>query len=220
MLVWGSQGKIVNGGDAGNLECPVCKETRHFHYIVSYKIYHIWYLVRWSGSKDWATVCEVCNSAFPCGEPEVADAGVSGGQKRPNPVPLFDRWGWAMMLAPVALLIIFGIFAAQADDANDVKFVAAPVAGDLYSIDIVKFIGKDPSSPYSEEYGVFRVASVEGEKVILDIPRMVTNKMSGTSGEITSGKARSSSYYEGQMQSTVGQLVAAQKAGAIREVDR
>lgn len=220
MLIWGSHGKTVEAGDAGVRACPVCKENRHFRYVLTYKVRHIWYLVRWASGKSYSTVCSVCNCVFPSDPPVIEDAGISGGQKPKNPIPVFDRWGWAMALGAIALFLGFAVVAGNADKAKEAKMAAAPAIGDLYTVDVGKFIGPDPAAPLRKEYGIFRVASVSGDKVVLDVPKMVTNKMSGTYSEISSGKVRDASYYDGQMQTTVSGVVAAQKDGAIRGIDR
>lgn len=220
MLVWGSKGKIVHAGDAGNRFCPVCKENRHFGYILSYKMHHIWFLIRWASGKSYSTVCDICHCVFPSDPPEANDAGISGGAKARSPIPVFDRWGWAFALGAIAVFIVMAIIAGNADKAGEAKMVAAPVVGDLYTVDIEQFVGKDPSAPSRTEYGIFRVSKVSDGKVVLDVPKMVTNKMSGTYSEITSGKARNADYYEGQIQMNLSDLIASQKGGAIRDVDR
>lgn len=220
MLIWGSRGKTVEAGDAGNRLCPVCKENRHFRYVLSYKMNHIWYLLRWSTSKSWSTVCDTCNCVFPSEPPVIADAGVSGGAKAKSPIPFFDRWGWAIIVTPLLLLLIAGLIGAQADKAEDAKMVAAPKVGDIYIVEIDKFADADALTDPKANLGILRVSAVSGTKAVFDLPKMVTNKMSMARRDIRDGAASKSDYYDGQIEKSVSELTALHDAGSIREVER
>jgi hypothetical protein len=220
MLVWGSQGKLVEAGDAGNRACAVCKENRHFRYVLSYTLRHIWYLLRWSTGKSYSVICDTCNCAFPADPPEVSDAGVSGGGKAKSPIPAFDRWGWAFALGVIAVLIVIAGISGNADKAQEAKMIAAPKVGDLYTVEMEKFEGGTSATSIGNNYGIVRISAISGDAVIFQLPKMVTNKMSGTYGDISGGKARSDDYYNGSLDKTVAELTALQSAGAIRDIDR
>jgi hypothetical protein len=220
MLVWGSSGKAVDAGDAGTQHCEVCKESRAFRYLLTYKVSHIWYLIRWATSKNYYRTCQVCNNNFNSEAPVAASAGVDDGSKPKSPIPFFDRWGWAIGLGVVAALITPVVIAGNAEDAADTKLLANPQVGDRYAVEIEKFTGEtDSENPYSTNYGVVRVSAVDDKGVTLDLPRMVWSKSSKLFGEIDN-EARADGYYDGQIVKSRAELAALDKQGVIDNVER
>lgn len=220
MLVWGSAGKSVDAGDAGNQACAVCKENRSFRYLLTYRVRHIWYLIRWSTGQKYYKVCEVCNNAFDSEGPVQASAGIDGDAKLKSPIPFFDRWGWALGLGVLALLIGAAMISGNADRKEDALMIAQPKVGDLYRVDMDEFVGPNKSDAgISRSYGIVRVAEVGAQTVILDVPKVVYNKTKGTLGD-AAGPARSDAYYEGQIMKTEAELKALQAGSAFQSVER
>jgi hypothetical protein len=220
MLIWGSGGKSVDAGDAGNQACAVCKENRPFRYLLTYTLRHIWYLIRWSTGQRYYKVCGVCNNAFESEAPVVQSAGVDGGARPKSPIPLFDRWGWAMGLGVIGLLFAGIMVSANADRNADALLIAKPQKGDLYRVDMDKIAGpNEAKGALGKAYGIVRVAEVGAQTVILDVPKIVYNKFGGTFDDVR-GPAKADAYYEGQMLKTVPDLVSLQASGTIQSVDR
>ena len=220
MLVWGSSGKAVDAGDAGSHYCEVCKENRSFRYLLTYKMRHIWYLIRWSTGQKYFRTCQVCNNNFNTEAPQTPSAGIDGGQKIKSPIPVFDRWGWAMALGVLGILFAIIAFTGHAEDVADAKLLAAPKVGDRYAVKIEKFVGSSKSdSPFDTNYGIVRVAAVDGTNVTLDLPRMLWSRSTKLAGEINS-EARADGYYDGQMEKTVAELIALDNQGVIENVER
>jgi hypothetical protein len=220
MLIWGSAGKQVEAGDAGNRACAVCKENRHFRYVVSYTVRHVWYLLRWSTGKSYSVICDTCNCVFPADPPQISDAGVSGGAKPKSPIPAFDRWGWAFALGAIGVLIVIAGISGNADKAEEAKMIAAPKVGDLYTVEMEKFEAGPATPSIGSNFGIVRISAIAGDKVTFQLPKIVSSKMSGTYKEISSGKARRDDYYNATLEKTVSDVAALQKAGAIRDIDR
>jgi hypothetical protein len=218
MIVWGSAGKTVDGGDAGSQLCQVCKERRSFRRLISYKMRHIWFLIRWSTSVRRYVVCDVCNNAFDIDEPVGALAGIESGDKPKNPIPIFDRWGWAFAFAGIAFLIILAVISSNAEDKADANLLESPQVGDLYQVDLDKFLGEKQASS-ALNYGVVRVSGVSGEKVQIDLPVIAYNRRSGASKDMTS-RARESGYYNESVETSVAKLRELNASGAIIDVDR
>ncbi len=218
MLVWGSAMKSTDGGDAGVLNCEVCKEPRSFRYLVSYKMHHVWYLIRWATSTRHFVLCGVCNNAFDSGPPETAPAGIEGGEKTKNPVPVFDRWGWAFGLGAVAIFLTLGGIASKAEDNADAKLLASPQVGDLYEVDMNRFMGSK-SSASALSYGVVRVSDIEGDKAKIDLPSIVYNQQRGASEDMRS-KAFEDKYYNETVEISVAHLRELDADGAVIDVDR
>ncbi len=221
MLIWGSGGKTSVMGDAGMQNCNVCGQARPFKYMVSYTVRHIWYLIRWSTGRTYTQTCTVCNYGLPV-EKTAIDAKNLTGQKLPDAIPFFDRMGWAIGLGVLALLITAIGISATADSAEDAKLIAAPKPGDLYTVNVEKFLpeGAVSSDSIGGEYGVFRVAIVKDGQVTLDVPKMVYSRLKGVHRDIREGSVKNASYYEGQMAVPVSALITYQKDNTINDVDR
>lgn len=85
---------------------------------------------------------------------------------------------------------------------------------------IEKFVGEvNGNSPLDTNYGIVRVASINGDVVVFDLPRMVWTKSSKLRSEIYQ-QALQNTYYEGGIQipkSALGQL---EQQGVIEDVER
>jgi hypothetical protein len=220
MLIWGSGGKSQMAGDAGMRHCNVCGETRPFKYQVNYTMRHIWYLFRWATGRTYYQICSVCRNGLPVEKAEI-DAKNLTGEKRKDPVPFFDRFGWAIGLGAVALFLVFAVVAGNADKADDAALIAAPRVGDIYTVNVEKFgdIAQDEGS-LGGDYGAFRVAAVTGQTVTLDMPKIIYNRVKGVNKDIRGGDVRQNAYYDGQVQVPLAQMKALHSSSAIVDVDR
>jgi hypothetical protein len=220
MLVWGSGGKSQLAGDAGVQHCNVCGEKRPFRYQVNYTLRHIWYLIRWSTGRTYYRICTVCRNGLPVDKAEI-DARNLTGEKQKDPIPLFDRFGWAMAIGGIALFLVFAVIAGNANTAEDATIVAAPQVGDIYTVDVEKFGGLAPGSgSLGGDYGAFRVAAISGQIVTLDVPKIIFNRPSGVSKDIRNGAVKASDYYDGQIQVPLSELKQLHSKRAITDVDR
>jgi hypothetical protein len=220
MIIWGASSKVVDAGEAGDQQCEVCKERRPFRYSLTYRMRHLYYLIRWSTGKQYHRTCQVCSNSFATEAPVFASAGVDDGRKPKSPIPLFDRWGWAFSLGAVALFVVYANFSVNAENAEDAKLLAAPQVGDRYVVKMEKFMGTSNSdSPFKVNYGVVRVAAVDAKGVTLDLPKMLWSRSSKLSSEINE-EAKADGYYEGQAVKTVGDLIAYGEQRVIDNVER
>lgn len=221
MLIWGSAGKSSVIGDAGMKNCNVCGQSRPFQYAVNYTMRHIWYLIRWSTGRTYSQFCTTCNHGLPADKVQI-DAQNLTGEKRADPIPFFDRMGWAIGLGVLALLVVSIGAVGAADDKEDAKMVAAPMVGDLYTVNVDKFLPKEalPSDSIGGDFGVFRVAAVKDGQVTLDVPKIVYSRLKGVHRDISSDQVKQAEYYDGQMTQPVSSLIKSHNDGAINNVDR
>ncbi len=221
MLVWGSAGKSNIIGDAGMRNCNVCGQTRSFYYMMNYTMRHIWYLIRWSTGSKYYQLCSTCHNGLPVEKSEI-DAKNLTGEKAKSHIPFFDRWGWAIALAGLGMFVVFAVIAGNADKKEEALMIAAPKAGDVYTINVEKFVGGSQmqSDSIGGDYGAFRVAEVKGEAVVLDAPKLVFSRPSGVSKDIRNGKTLEADYYDGTLEVPVADMAKYFKDGAINDIDR
>jgi hypothetical protein len=221
MLIWGSSGKSNTIGDAGTRNCNVCGQTRPFYYMVTYTVRHIWYLIRWTTGRKYFQLCSTCHNGLPVEQSEIEAKNLTG-EKAKNHIPFFDRMGWAIGLGVIALLVVFAGIAGNADKKEEALMIAAPKAGDIYTVNVEKFVGGDQmeSNSVGGDYGAFRVAEVKGDIVVLDVPKLVFSRAGGVRKDISNGKAAANDYYDGKMDVPVTAMVQFAKDGAINDIDR
>jgi hypothetical protein len=217
MIVWGSAFKSLNVGDGGESNCPTCAAERSFLLMLSYKMHHIWYLVRWVTQRHYFRVCRTCGTAFPVSAIEVQSvAGDAPGKM----IPAFDRVGWMFAAGVIGLIITVSVIGAAAHDRDEQSYVAAPAVGDLYEVQINQFIGGPiPAGVPAQAYGVVRIAAVRNGTVTFDLPRLVYDQMRGAD-EALRGEARNSSYYADQISKPVAEIRRMHDSNIIRYIER
>ncbi len=217
MIVWGSAHKSVMAGDGGESICPTCNAPRSFVLMLSYKMHHIWYLVRWATRRQYYRVCRTCNTPFPV---EVAEVQAVTGASAAKLIPAFDRIGWMFAAGLLALGGVAVAVSSAQHDREEGQFIAAPAAGDLYEVQINEFIGGPrPEGVPERAFGVVRVAGVSGGTVTFDLPRVVYDQRRGAS-DARRGEARGDGYYADQLQKPLADVWQLYGRGVITYIER
>jgi hypothetical protein len=217
MIVWGSAFKSVHVGDGGESNCPTCDAPRSFILMLSYKMHHIWYLVRWATSRQYYRVCGTCNTPFAT---DAAEVEAVTGRKASGLIPAFDRIGWVFAAGLIGIIVVVAAIGSAAHRSDEQTYIAAPAVGDLYEVQINQFIGGPvPAGVPQEAYGVIRVAGVSGGTVTFDLPRVVYDQMRGADEALRS-EARTDAYYVDQAQKPVADIRRLYDSGVIRYIER
>lgn len=61
--------------------------------MLTYKVHHIWYLLRWPTSQKYFRTCQVCNNSFDSTAPVAVSAGIDDGVKTRHPIQIFRSLG-------------------------------------------------------------------------------------------------------------------------------
>jgi hypothetical protein len=217
MIVWGSAFKSVHVGDGGESNCPTCQAPRGFILMLSYKMHHIWYLVRWATSRQYYRVCGTCNTPFAT---DAAEVQAMTGSSPAKLIPAFDRLGWVFAAGLIGLFVIAISLSAASHRSDEQTYIAAPAVGDLYEVQINQFIGGPvPAGIPQEAYGIVRIAAVSGGNVTFDLPRVVYDQMRGADEALRS-EARTAAYYADQLQKPVADIRRLYDSGVIRYIER
>jgi hypothetical protein len=212
MLWWGSKGKFINLGPMGARQCGVCEKSRNFSLILSYKVHHIWYLLRWITSKSYAITCDICNHATAADPLEIEAAAEK------HPVPWFDRFGWAMGLGVVGVLIAIAVVGDKHNQAEDAGFIAAPHVGDLYKVDFARMIDNPEASVM---YSAMRIMAVKGDQVTFQLSNDYYNKQKGVDRDFRDHKVDDAAYYgEEPITLAVAEIRKFREEGAIKDIER
>src|SRR3569832_2868204 len=98
-ISWGSRMYQRLFGDAGVHHCDICREQRTFRMMVTYKVFHIYWLFRWVTSRTYARICTVCNNGV------VVDASAIDPKDAKAAIPFMDRMGWSVGVGGLAALV-------------------------------------------------------------------------------------------------------------------
>lgn len=122
---------------------------------------------------------------------------------------------WAL-LAPVSSFAI--VYAIENDAGQERVWLKSPKTGDKYVVNLEKII-KLKNKTYN--WGVFKVTTVKPDAVEVRVGNMVYNGASGSSKDISAGKADAPGYYsKTRLRLKRDALLKLRRKGVIREVHR
>lgn len=212
MLWWGASNKFFNLGSVGLRHCPICEKDRNFSTILTYRLHHIWFLIRWITSKTYTVACDVCLHGAAV-EPQEIEAAATK-----HPVPSFDRFGWAFGLGGLALLIGVGGIAANEDTKQNKIYAHTPHVGDIYKLDLARLSSKPEALVM---YSAARVKSIKEGVVGLQTANGFYNKRKGVDDDVINGKALEDSYYAELIEAIpVAQIERMTGDGTIWDIER
>jgi hypothetical protein len=182
---WGSSQKASHLGSAGFRHCDRCGQDSEFQLFVTYTVRHIYWLFRWVTGRETQMACGNCGSTYP-GDEAVDDAAAS------NAIPFFDRRGWTLGAGAIASLFGLGAVASAQNSSQDSSFIEAPMAGDLYEVDVAK-MSDAPEAPVM--YSVMRVTGVGKQTVTVQLAAGYYDRLGGVLRDVSDGTARRDNYY-------------------------
>jgi hypothetical protein len=188
MLIWGSGGKVVELGAAGENPCPTCEKDRPFRHVLDYRYFHIWYLFGWVTRKVYATVCQVC------GHGQQHESRAFEAKLGKVPIPLHHRRGGVLLLGAIAALVLSVFVLGSIGSSRKEAMLAAPQVGDIYTARLDRLAPQH----FDRAWGLVRVTDVEGDRRVLELPRSGYSKRKGTRRDLA-GKANEDAYYSGTL---------------------
>jgi hypothetical protein len=211
-ISWGSRIYRRIFGEPEVHHCDICREQRTFRKMVIYKVYHIWWIIRWVAQKDFARVCTVCNNGVRIDESTLDIKG------KKSPIPFMDRMGWAASLGGLAVLASMGVAASAMQSRNEDAWVSQPAVNDIYEVNLAKLLKKPDAS---EMYSALEVVRVSDGTVDLRLPKNYYTAEKGVSDAVSNGQARSADFYTDKVMTIqIASLVKMRADGTILTVDR
>ena len=175
MLIWGSDGETIDLGSVETRRCDTCEKDRQFNLFLQYKYWHIWYLFSWVSKKLYMLLCEVCHRGV-----EIDSKKIESKLEK-NPIPFRRRYGWAFLVALIAILMVWSTIESKTQEANDYAYIKSPSVNDYYVVDFSKIIEKAEQSPM---YSIMKIKAVDGESAEFLLPNVWYNLTSGTDKDI------------------------------------
>lgn len=149
MIIYGSKGAHVRTAPLPAANCPSCSTFGTVKASVYSRYAHIYWIPLFPFSKSVVTQCDHCQQGW---EEKDLPAGLLTAVRELKQGSRFPIWNW-LGLAIIVGLIGFGAVAGIYHDKDSKTYLAAPRAGDLYTI-------KSPGD--STKYSLLKVVSAKG----------------------------------------------------------
>ena len=186
MLVWGAKSQVADLGPRRSRSCATCEKERPFHLVLRYTVRHFWYVFRWVTGKQYAEVCHVCQRG------NKLDTKLVESNLAKSPIPFGERWSWAFLAGLMAIVVMFDVFGTSSRNASREAYLAAPLPGDRYIVNVAGLLKKPQSEPM---YGLLRVRTVNGSSVEFDAPTYFYSRASGPEKDVRDGKLDEPGYF-------------------------
>jgi hypothetical protein len=187
MLIWGSQGEVVDLGRVENRHCETCEKDRPFKIFLQYTSCHLWYIFRWVTNKRYLFLCDVCRRRVEL------DTNKIEASLEKNPISWYQRYSWTILIGMILFALGGGLLASMEKEKNNQAYVQTPNISDIYVVN-TNIILKDSNSAHS--YCAFRVKNISQTRVEFELSSVCYNKSKGVDRDITAGKARVATYYD------------------------
>ncbi len=156
-MSFGIKTKELQGVYISSASCASCN-TAALRNTGTIKLFHIWGIPLFPVWASSQVSCAGCSSVI-----KLKNASEDVRHKANSvitPKALFkSSWGLSLLV----LALIGFAYLVYSSKQEDQAFVAAPQAGDIYTVKIAEFVSD--GSPNNYPYGIFKVTKVDGEKV-------------------------------------------------------
>jgi hypothetical protein len=211
-ISWGSRVLQRIFGAPEQHHCDICREERTFRKMVTYKVFHIWWIFRWVVESNYARICVVCRNGSRIDKKDVVTIGAK------SPIPFFDRMGWSFGVGGLGALAVMGSVASAAQGQREATWLDRPAVNDVYEVDLTKLV-KTPEA--SQMYSALEVVRVSGDAVDVRVPKGYFKSLGGVSAAVSDGRARSPDFYEDRIATySVAALHRMKQDGVIVSVER
>jgi LysM repeat protein len=154
MIFYGTNGALIRTEPLPTTPCPACATPGALNLSVYSRYAHIYWIPLFPYSKPAVVQCGHCQQGWD-------------GKALPGPLqPVVQEakksirapwWHWSG-LGVIALLIVVGVVASRRDASANKAYLAAPRAGDIYTV-------RSPED--STQYSLLKVVSAKGNTVEL-----------------------------------------------------
>ena len=216
MLIWGYGGDCVNLWLTENRYCLTCEKERSLKVFLQYRYSHFWYVFKWVSEKHYIVICDVCQQSMEL--VDTKDIKKIKASLKTNPIAWGTRYGWTFLVGLIALGILSGVYSSYESKEKDHVYIDAPQVNDLYVVNLAKATNKTDTK---YKYGIIKVQGLDENEMILKVSKLVYNKVSGPTDDISSGKATKDDYYEeGTISMLKNQIKSMRDDGSIESVHR
>jgi len=158
MIIYGTKGSLVRTESVPGVACPACTNAEQMQFSVFSRYAHVYWIPLAPYNKPTVAHCQRCQHSWELSElPAEAAPQVRQAMQALKKETVAPWWHWSG-LALLALTLASGTVVASLDEKNNASYLAAPHAGDIYTI-------RDEETP--GRYSLLKVVSAQGNTVEL-----------------------------------------------------
>jgi len=212
-ISWGHENVVKNFFKPHHKgHCAKCEAEREFYPILRYTVHNILFFIRWVSGKSYYAICDICRRGDRLNTKEFEQT------LGKSPIPAVDRLSGGIVLVLFAALIGAAFVFDGIHNVQEEVWLAQPQAGDIYEINLAKFLDKPETSSM---YALMRVSAVENGEVVVQTPLTYSNKMGFTPSQIERAKTRPDTYFRNEgLRIPVVELKKLRRESAILNVER
>ena len=211
-MSFGIKTKELQGVYISNASCASCN-TAALRNTGTIKLFHIWGIPLFPVWASSQVACAGCNSVIKLKSASEDVRHKASSVITPKAL-LKSSWGLSLLV----LAIIGFVYLVYSSKQEDQAFVAAPQAGDIYTVKIADFVAD--GSPSNYPYGIFKVTKVEGDKVSFVVASNTYGDLKSVRKSLSSDGKKADFYSDFHIESDKAALKAKLDTGAINDIDR
>lgn len=214
LYIWGSGSDTAKAGSAGTRLCSICGSVQPFDLLVNYRYFHFWHLISWVTKRSYSATCTRCGNGA---EVPAIEAKQQIGK---DPIPFLRRKGWLIPIVALAILLPLGAYSSQQHQQEIAAFLDAPVAGDLYSVDLAQV--EDSGFERSPSWGVLKLVAVDNGVGVFVTSKYAYDRKSDLKRDLRKGKFKDVANLDSddEIEIPLKQLSTLREAGTLVDVTR
>lgn len=213
MIIYGTKHRTINGSPMEAEACSHCGQTAFNSYGLM-RYFHLYHIPTVPLGKTVGVQCMHCKR---------------NRTGKELPTELTHRLKAALFSAKHTLTSMIGLIVlllvavalytgVKESNAREGELIAAPAAGDLYTIRFSKVLGMENEG---YDYGLMKATRVMGELVSLTVSNVGYNKAKGIRKDISKGKVNDAGYFsESEVAFTINDLQAFHASNGITAIKR
>ena len=211
-MSFGIKTKELQGVYISSASCASCN-TAALRNTGTIKLFHIWGVPLFPVWASSQVSCAGCSSVIKLKNASEDVRHKANSVITPKAL-LKSSWGLSLLVLGLVGLAYLVYTSKQEDQA----FVAAPQAGDIYTVKIAEFVAD--GSPSNYPYGIFKVTKVDGDKVSFIVASNTYGDLKSVRKSLSSDGKNADFYSDFQIESDKAALKAKLDSGAINDIDR
>lgn len=201
------QGVYISGASCASCNTAALRNTG------TIKLFHVWGIPLFPVWASSLVACAGCSSVI-----KIKNASEDVRHKANSVITpkalLKSSWGLSLLVLAIIGLMYLGYTSNQEKQA----FVAAPQAGDIYTVKIAAFV--PDGSPSNYPYGIFKVIKVDGDKVSFVVASNTYGDLKSVRKSLSDDGRKADFYSDFQIESDLSALKTKLDTGAINDIDR
>lgn len=211
-MSFGIKTKELQGVYISSASCASCN-TAALRNTGTIKLFHIWGVPLFPVWASSLVSCAGCSSVIKLKSASEDVRHKANSVITPKAL-LKSSWGLSLLV----LVLVGSAYLVYTSKQEDQAFVAAPQAGDIYTVKIAEFVAD--GSPSNYPYGIFKVTKVDGDKVSFIVASNTYGDLKSVRKSLSSDGTKADFYSDFQIESDKAALKAKLDSGAINDIDR